>query len=301
VVGGYFVSVITDPSSSNSSLSEQLLINLKYFWLIYAGVAVLSAYGFLRYSSADAFLLKRTDRMIDYKVIFQITSRGFNKIAIERGVRSILYWAPRYLTDYEIWVVTEDDVDKDFFNGLRNISDEDGRRVNVIYIPSEYRTSRNTKYKARALRYALELRRRSQYISERVWVYLMDEESIIGEDTILGIIDLIMNECKKGRLIGQGLIVYSNFWSRNMFTSMADSLRPSDDLGRHKAQAIWGKVQVGNHDSHLLFRSDLEDKIGWDFGEVRAEDALFGIKVCERYGKVFGWLRGSSMGKVHSA
>jgi len=53
-----------------------------------------------------------------------------------------------------------------------------------------------------------------------------------------------------------------------------------------------GKVFVGVHGSHLLYRSDLENEIGWDFGDIRAEDAIFGLLVNERFGKVWGWLKG---------
>jgi cellulose synthase/poly-beta-1,6-N-acetylglucosamine synthase-like glycosyltransferase len=43
------------------------------------------------------------------------------------------------------------------------------------------------------------------------------------------------------------------------------------------------------HGSNLLVRADVEDDVGWDFGETLAEDQLFGVKVYERYGHVFGW------------
>ncbi len=43
----------------------------------------------------------------------------------------------------------------------------------------------------------------------------MDEESIVGEDTIIGIIQFIEDEAPKGKLVAQGLIVYSNQWGRS--------------------------------------------------------------------------------------
>ncbi|HIP90465.1 MAG TPA: hypothetical protein EYH22_02840 [Candidatus Nanopusillus sp.] len=263
-----------------------------YIWLAYLPVAIASGLGFLKYNSKEAIVLERRVQKEDYKVILQITTRGFNTDAIERSVRSILYWAPKYLKDYEIWIVTEDDVDKKFFERLKELNDEAKKKIRTIYVPRSYKTPNNTKYKARALNYALELRLREKYNLKKTWIYAMDEESIVGEDTIIGIIDFIENKSKNGKLIGQGLIVYSNFWGKNILTSLEDSIRTGDDISRFRFQAEYGEVIVGAHGSHSLYRADLEAKIGWDFGEVRAEDALFGVLANKYFPKPYGWLKG---------
>jgi len=286
------INTLSGASSSNPSLLDQILINAKYIWLAYSPIATLTGYSILRYNPKEDFHLERRQQSEDYKVVFQITTRGFNTEAVERSVKSVLYWAPKYLKDYEIWVVTEEDVDKNFFEGLKEISEEAKKRVGVIYVPRDYRTPNNTKYKARALHYAMELRKKLGYDPKRTWIYLMDEESIVGEDTILGIIDFIEREAKRGKLIGQGLIVYSNFWGKNLITSLEDSLRAADDISRYKLQARYGKVMIGIHGSHLLYRFDVEQKVGWDLGEVRAEDVLFGLLVNKYFGKVWSWLKG---------
>ena len=290
--GSVVINVLSGNPNSSPSVLDQILINAKYVWLAYSPIAALSGYSILRYNPKEDFYLERKEQSEDYKVIFQITTRGFNTEAVERSVKSILYWAPKYLRNFEIWVVTEDDVDKNFFESLKGINNEAERRVKVIYVPRDYRTPNNTKYKARALHYAMELRKKLGYDPKKTWIYLMDEESIVGEDTILGIIDFIEREAKKGKLIGQGLIVYSNFWGKNLLTSLEDSLRAGDDISRYKLQARYGKVIIGVHGSHLLYRFDLELKIGWDFGEIRAEDALFGLLVNKYFGKVWSWLKG---------
>ncbi|MFZ8801308.1 MAG: glycosyltransferase family 2 protein, partial [Candidatus Nanopusillus sp.] len=45
------------------------------------------------------------------------------------------------------------------------------------------------------------------------------------------------------------------------------------------------------HGSHVLIRSDVEQKVGWDFGETWGEDSLFGLKAQE-LGYKIEWLRG---------
>ncbi len=286
--GGYFINVILGSLHSDLSLLEEALVYAKLVWLLYLPIALTAAAGLLLYSPREDFRLERRSQTGDYTVIFQVVTRGFNKDAVKRSVKSILYWAPRYLRRFEVWIVTEDDVDKEFFEGLRRLDD----RVRVIYVPRDYRTPRGARYKARALHYAVQIKKRLGLANPKVWVYLMDEESIVGEDTVLGIIDFIEREAPKGRLVGQGLIVYSNYWGRNLLTSFEDSLRAFDDVSRYRLQARLGLVLVGIHGSHLLVRADVEASIGWDFGGVRAEDTVFGLLVNQRYGRVLGWLKG---------
>ncbi|HIP84056.1 MAG TPA: hypothetical protein EYH15_00995 [Methanothermococcus okinawensis] len=275
---------------TSKSFLDNILINLKYVWLFYLPVAVGACLGLLLYRPEKGIILKRCIQKGDYKVIFQIVSRGFNKEAVKRAVNSVLYWTPKYLKNYEVWVVTEDDVDKDFFENLKELNREAREKVKVIYVPKDYETPNNTKYKARALNYALELRGKMGYNLKKTWIYIMDEESIVGEDTILGIIDFI--EKQKGKLAGQGIIVYPNFWGKNILTSLGDSIRAGDDISRFRFQGEYGEVLIGIHGSHLLYRGDVEDRIGWDFGEIRAEDALFGILINHCYNKAYGWLKG---------
>ena len=290
--GSMAVNVLSSRPPDDLSTLDVILINAKYVWLAYTPLALASGYGVLGYSPREDFHLERRVQSEDYRVIFQITTRGFNREAVGRGVRSVLYWAPRYLKDYEVWVVTEEDVDKSFFEKLKEVNEESRRVVKVVYVPRDYRTPNDTRYKARALHYAMELRRKLGYDPKKTWVYLMDEESIVGEDTVLGIIDFIENESKKGKLIGQGLIVYSNFWGENRLTSLADSIRAGDDITRYKLQAKIGRVINGIHGSHLLYRFDVEEKVGWDFGLVRAEDTMFGLLVGKYFGSIWGWLKG---------
>ncbi|PVU74453.1 hypothetical protein DDW11_05995 [Sulfolobus sp. SCGC AB-777_G06] len=261
-------SILTNPARSPS-----LLGFLKLAFLIPLPLVLSAFIGFLAINEED-FVLQRRSQSKDYKVIFQITSRGFNVNAVMRSVESVKYWAKKYLKDYEIWLVTEPDA---------LINDIDG--VKVIKVPSDFSTNNNTKFKARALEYAKGLRR--DYARDDVWVYFMDEESVVGEDTILGIIDFIENN--RGE-IGQGLIIYSNLFGENLLTSLADSIRSSLDVSLYYFQIMTGFV-IWMHGSHLLMRSDIEASIGWDFGTTWGEDSLF-ILEAQRRGYSLRWLKG---------
>jgi len=248
---------------------------LKILWTIPLLASISELVGYFSIKD-DYFKLKRKPQKGDYKVIFQITTRGFNVDALKRSVESVKYWAQKYLKNYEIWIVTEPDANPE----IDNI-----KGVKIIKVPYEFSTPNRSKYKARALEYAKQLRK--DYDHENTWIYFMDEESIVGEDTILGIIDFIEN--KKG-LIGQGLIIYPNFFGKNIFTSLADSIRPSADVSIHVFQIKMGFVSW-MHGSNVLIRSDVEQQIGWDFGKTWGEDSLFGLKAQE-LGYRIEWLKG---------
>jgi len=248
---------------------------LKIAWLIPLLASISALIGYFSIKDKD-FKLRKRRLTCGQKVIFQITTRGFNVDALKRSVESIKYWAPKYIKNYEIWIVTEPDA---------NLEIDNIKNVKIIKVPYDFSTKNGAKYKARALEYAKELRK--DYDHENTWIYFLDEESIVGEDTILGIIDFIEN--KRGE-IGQGLIIYSNFYGKNIFTSLADSIRPSADISTYIFQIKTGFVSW-MHGSHVLIRSDVEQKVGWDFGETWGEDSLFGLKAQE-LGYKIEWLRG---------
>ncbi|MFZ8801297.1 MAG: hypothetical protein ACO2ON_03950, partial [Candidatus Nanopusillus sp.] len=161
---------------------------LKIAWLIPLLASISALIGYFSIKDKD-FKLRKRRLTCGQKVIFQITTRGFNVDALKRSVESIKYWAPKYIKNYEIWIVTEPDA---------NLEIDNIKNVKIIKVPYDFSTKNGAKYKARALEYAKELRK--DYDHENTWIYFLDEESIVGEDTILGIIDFIEN--KRGE-IGQ--------------------------------------------------------------------------------------------------
>jgi len=251
------------------------LSEAKYLWDVFLPVTLLSAWGL----TVKEDKLGRRVQSGGYTVIFQVVTRGVNKEAVLRSVSSVLYWAPKYLRNFQVWVVTEEDADRDFFDSLE---------ARVLYVPRDYSTPMGSRFKTRALHYASRVRVEEGLNRRDVWVYFMDEESVVGEDTVLEIISFVEDQ---DREVGQGVITYPNFWGRNLLVSYQDSLRVGDDMSRFRLQAKLGKVYLGHHGSHLLVRADVEGKVGWDFGSVRAEDAVFGGSVTAE-GYRWGFLQG---------
>ncbi|MEM1782227.1 MAG: hypothetical protein QW441_06710 [Nitrososphaerota archaeon] len=61
----------------------------------------------------------------------------------------------------------------------------------IIVVPRGFSTARDTKFKARALTYTLNVMDKEGLINENVWIYHQDDETKVGEDTMIGIMDYI--------------------------------------------------------------------------------------------------------------
>lgn len=105
------------------------------------------------------------------------------------------------------------------------------RRTREVVVPSEYRTSSGALFKARALQYCLE-----NDVNELVdhdWIVHLDEETLLTENSIRGILNFVLDGKHQ---FGQGLITYANEDVVNWITTLADSFRVADDMGKLRLQ-----------------------------------------------------------------
>lgn len=227
--------------------------------------------------------------MWDRTVIFQVTAIGKNTQALEESVRSVLYWlrnTPRLAFRPLVWVIVEPEgyaTSPSTYASLRR----DGAEIFVV--PRAYRTALGTSGKARALEFACELRAARRLSHDGVWVYHQDEETCVGQDTMLGIAQFVEQE---EYLVGSGVILYPIDWVGNP-SHVQELTRSYDDFRVLDSMTMPGNPTAGFHGSHIIVRADVEDSVGWDaHGYAPAEDLTFEIRVRERYGSVFGILRG---------
>lgn len=168
--------------------------------------------------------------------------------------------------------------------------------VAEIVVPSEYRPASGALFKARALNYAIgvsEARRED-------WVLHLDEETRFDEVAAAA----VMAHCRResGRVagggrarIGQGPIMYGRPAEggdiRNWLTTLADSMRVSDDLGRYRLQFSMGEVWAGMHGSFVVAPNCVEKDITFDHGVEGsiAEDAFFAL-LARSTGVRFAWV-----------
>ena len=257
----------------NNSIMIEELVLLKHVWIVYFPMVLLILITFLRYGKPKSPAKVATND--PPFIIFQITTKGENFRAVEKSVSSIKKACVGVHEAYKIDVVTEPNSPK--------------FRANTIIVPSDFKTENNTLYKARANQYALLLRRRREQKenTKNYWIFHMDEESILSKQCLLGLIEFTNTD----KLIGQGEIIYPNFFGKNLLTSLCDSIRTAGCLGDCR-RYMNSKNPLQMHGSFLLVRSDVEDCVGWDFGPCLAEDILFAHKAAKEIGPVFGWING---------
>ena len=236
----------------------------------------------------------RKDELEGKKVIYQLVTRGHNVKSLEESLNSVIYWNQQLKEKsgldlpHEAWILTEEDA---FLEHKKTYDRLKREGAKVFVVPPGYSTEKQSKFKSRALHYAVEKRRELGLDNDNVWIYHQDEETMVGEDTVLGISDFILNSKDSGNLNGCGLILYPlNF--RNKPTNAQEIVRTADDYRLLLPIKYSGSASFGYHGSHFLTRADVEDGIGWDFGDTLAEDYLFHLKLLERRGNVFGVMKG---------
>ena len=282
--------IYDDLSAFSWLLKLNWLIPLPYFIVYNLGVQSIKDDDIIINAEEIA---RRKEELDGKRVFFTITTRGLNIETVEETVRSVLYWTEvvreRYGIDFEsyIWVVTEEDT---YVSARERYDEMEFLGVKVLPTPSDYGTENDTKFKARALNYALEIRRELGYNTRDDWIYHQDEETMVGEDTILGILDFIINS-DDSRNYGAGVILYPKFWD-NRVTCGEEISRTYTDFSFAGQRRLKRYSLFWYHGSHFIIRSDIEDGVGWDFGIARSEDYLFTLKLKEKYDTRFQSIKG---------
>lgn len=170
---------------------------------------------------------------------------------------------------------------------IKVVADKDGTLDNTehIIVPEDYTC--NSKFKARALNYAL------KYIpdSPDVWILHLDEDAKITPQTVCSIVNYIK---KGGNPVANGPTVFPHDSSLLAFYAEA----------QRSWTYYWVKHQLESstvywmNGSNMLVRSDIEHKVGWNFkGCMFSEDTRFAYEVAKKCGKVFGWHGGLTIEK----
>lgn len=105
------------------------------------------------------------------------------------------------------------------------------RRIREVVVPKEYKTKTGAMFKSRALQYCLE--DNVNVLNPNDWIVHLDEETIVTDNCVRGITNFVLD----GKYpFGQGLITYANENVVNWITTLADSFRVADDMGKLRFQ-----------------------------------------------------------------
>lgn len=254
---------------------------LSYFWILPLPIALITLYGILRYGTPK--IPKQSIEVIQSKMIYRIVTRGFNHEAV---------WDTVKVLDKELHY---------FFETTGNISEievvsdnplplpDTLTRLKLILVPSEYKTTNDTRFKARALHFALT---NSDAVDEDFLVHL-DEETRLTQHTLFAITHFLVKHKDNPTVIGQGPIEYTRTLKNHFFQTLADSIRVADDLGRFRVQFKAGKCLFGMKGSYIVILNALEKHLGFDIGPKNSitEDAFFALKAGQQ-GYRFDYIEG---------
>lgn len=142
---------------------------------------------------------------------------------------------------------------------------------------------------ARALQYCLE--DDVNVLRDDDWIVHLDEETKLTENCVCGILNFVMDGKHK---FGQGLITYANEYIVNWVTTLADSFRVADDMGKLRFQFYYyHKPLFGWKGSYVVTQLCAERKVSFDHGPDGsvAEDCFFSM-IAYRDGYTFNFIEG---------
>lgn len=271
------------------SMMDMVAHSLKYSWIVGMPHLMLQNAGFLSFGKNDFALdvenvLRKFDKLKGKRVIFVLPTNGGNFSTLKTSVESVIFWREilkmKYgeLAEISQWVVCEQndyEKNRESYNELNLI----GSRI--IVVPRGFSTARDTKFKARALTYTLNVMDKEGLVNENVWIYHQDDETKVGEDTMIGIMDYIAN-AGPNDIYAAGIIIYAD-GLMNTPPRVQEPARSYDDFRILFTTKTRGMLSFGHHGSHLLVRADIEKDVGWDFGNAKTEDWLFGLMLWQKY------------------
>lgn len=266
---GLFFSDLFFPDHQSAWLKTVMMI-LKLSWLIPLPYAIINFYSFLKYPVYERPAPPPITGRIKGKLYFRFVTRGRNPhLSAETVVhaRRILE-ATLPADQWQIEVVSD--------NPLA-IASADGQ-AQLILVPPDFESPVGTRYKARALHYALI----ASPAGDDDWIIHLDEETCFDEASVRTIHHFVLQESAhplRQRKIGQGVILYGAGQIVNWLTTLADSLRVGDDYGRFRLQYEHGKAWFGMHGSFVVVNNGVEKCIGFDHGFEASitEDAYFAL------------------------
>ncbi|CAK5094912.1 unnamed protein product [Meloidogyne enterolobii] len=162
-------------------------------------------------------------------------------------------------------------------------------RVREVVVPLDYRTKTGAKFKSRALQYCLE--DKVNIFGDDDWIVHLDEETLLSVNSVNG----ILNFCEDGKHhFGQGVITYAQGEIVNWLTTLSDSFRVADDMGKLRFQfKVFHKPLFGWKGSFVVTNAGAEKKVSFDHGPEGsiAEDCFFSM-VAFRDGYSFDFIEG---------
>lgn len=210
-----------DPWTEYGHVSTVLLYAIRLLTLTTLPQTMLNFCGLLLYNAFPERVQLKGSALLAPFICVRVVTRGdFPELVKANVARNINTCLDAGLDKFLVEVVSD-----------RAIGIPSQRRTREVVVPAAYRTASGALYKARALQYALE--DEVNVLDDGHWIVHLDEETLLTENCVRGIVNFVLDG---GHAFGQGLITYANGGVVNWLTTLADSIRVSDDMGKVRFQ-----------------------------------------------------------------
>lgn len=177
--------------------------------------------GLVRYNAFPRDVVLKGSPLLAPLICFRVVTRGdFPDLVKNNVARNIRTCADAGLENFAFEVATD-----------KAIGMPANRRVREVVIPRQYKTRTGALFKARALQYCLE--DGVNVLGDHEWIVHLDEETCLTPNSLRGIVNFVQDGKHQ---FGQGVITYANDGVVNWITTLADSVRVADDMGKLRLQ-----------------------------------------------------------------
>lgn len=210
-----------DPWEQYGQVLTVILYSLRLLTFLTLPQILFNLFGLVLYNAfPDKVVLKGSPLLAPFICIRVVTRGDYPDLVKTNVLRNMNTCLDTGLENFLIEVVTDKSV---------NLSKH--RRIREIVIPPSYKTKTGALFKSRALQYCLE--DSVNVLNNQDWIVHLDEETLLTENSVRGIINFVLDGKHP---FGQGLITYANENVVNWLTTLADSFRVSDDMGKLRFQ-----------------------------------------------------------------
>ncbi|RVE45088.1 hypothetical protein evm_010276 [Chilo suppressalis] len=268
-----------DPWETYGFYGTIILYTLRLLTLMNAPQALCNFAGLLLFNAFPGKIKLKGSPLLAPFICIRVVTRGdFPKLVKDNVTRNMNLCTDVGMENFMIEVVTD-----------KAINLPKHRRVREVVVPSEYQTKTGALFKSRALQYCLE--DDVNILTESDWIVHLDEETLLSPNSIRGILNFVLDGQHQ---FGQGLITYANENIINWMTTLADSFRVADDMGKLRFQFyLFHKPLFSWKGSYVVTQMNAEKKVSFDNGldGSIAEDCYFAMKAYKE-GYTFNFVEG---------
>lgn len=270
---------VIDPWATYGFLGTVLLYVLRLLAFLPLPQVLLNFAGLTLYNAFPEKVVLKGSPLLAPFICVRIVTRGDYPQLVRTNVyRNLTKCLDAGLEHFIIEVVTDKPI---------NLTKD--RRIVETVVPKDYKTKSGALFKARALQYCLDVN--ANVLSDNDWIVHLDEETLLTENSIRGILNFVLDG---KHCFGQGLITYANEEVVNWVTTLADSFRVADDMGKLRMQfSFFHKPLLSWKGSYVVTQMKAERDVSFDNGldGSVAEDCFFAMRAFKQ-GYTFNFIEG---------